>query len=304
MDLVLLKTFLKVAATGSITKAAAVLFVTQSAVSRRIKQLEDYAGKPLLVRTGSSLVPTEEGYSLIDKGRKILDLEKEFFNSIRTDKNKQKISFCCTPSLGLGYLGDVISSFVTQHVETIDLNCTFTMPEEALEGIDLGRFDVAMIDHCEDIDLKDRITCSLPDNEAVFVSAPSLSIAPKTDIARILGERLYLIHEKKCAKRFIDRNLRKLGRAFDEFSSIVYFDDVSFILREVLAGKGITFVPIDFFPEELQRGRLCAHRVDGFNHCLHRSMVLARQELSAHHLSFIDKLFERFGMSRPEKLSC
>lgn len=163
-------------------------------------------------------------------------------------------------------------------------------------------FDFAMIDHCDAIDLEGRITYPLPDNEAVFFSAPALRITPKTDLDRILCERLYLMREKKCAQRFINTNLLKPGRTYDEFSSVVYFDDVSFILRQVLAGKGITFMPIDFFAEELQGGSLCAHHVHGFNHCVHRTMVLVRQELSAHLLSFIDKLFESFGMGRPEKL--
>ena len=303
MDLVLLKTFLKVAALGNITKAAAVLFVTQSAVSRRIKQLEDYVGKPLIDRSGSSLVPTEAGRLLIDKGRKILVLEQEFFNSIGISKRKQKISFCCTPTLGTDRLPGVLSSFVADHAATIDLNCVFAMPEEALTGIDSGRFDLALIEHCDEVDLKDRVTYPLPDDEVVFLSAPSLGIAQdETTIDRLLGERLYLKNEKGCAKRFIDKNLRNLGLTCGEFSSVVYFDDFSFILREVIAGKGITFASSGIVEEDLRNGKIRVHRVGEFSHCRPRTLILARQEMPSHLLFFVDNLFATFGLTRPEKL--
>ena len=303
MDLTLLKTFLKVAEFGNITKAASVLFVTQSAVSRRIKQLEESVGRPLLKRNGTSLVPTDAGYLLVDKGRKILALEHEFHLGLDQGEVKQKISFCSTPSLGIDRLPGVLTSFISDYATSVDLNCIFTMPEEALAGMDSGRFDLALIEHCDEIDLKDRLTHHLPDDEVVFLSAPSLGIAGEvTTIDRLFGERLYLKTEKGCARRFLDKNLRNIGRACDDFSNVVYFDDFSFILNEVLAGKGITFVSSALFSEGLLSGRLRAHRVSGFSHYRPRTLVLACQELSPHHHVFIDYLFAEFGLTRPKNL--
>lgn len=302
MDLLLLKTFLKVAAVGNITKAAADLFVTQSAVSRRIKQLEEMVGTPLFERNGTSLLPTEAGSLLIEKGRKILDIEQEFFLSIGSGTIKERISFCCTPSLGIERVSEVISYFFADHAGSVDLNCVFTMPEEALDGIDSGRFDLALMDHCEDLVLKGRLAHSLPDDEVVFLSAPALGIAEHTEIDRLLGERLYLKNEKGCARRFIDSNLRGSGRSCDDFSSVVYFDDFSFIMREVVAGKGITFASTAIFDEELASGRLRAHRVSEFSHRRPRSLVFARQELSTHHQLFVEYLFAEFGLTRPVDL--
>jgi LysR family transcriptional regulator, transcriptional activator of the cysJI operon len=304
MDLLLLKTFLKVAAVGNITKAAALLFVTQSAVSRRIKQLEDAVGKPLLVRHGTSLAPTEAGLLLIDKGRQILDLEHEFYLGVNTNKTRQKISFCSTPSLGLDRLPGVLTSYIADHAGSVDLNCVFAMPEEALAGVDSGRFDLALIEHCDEIDLAGRISHPLPDDEVVFISAPSLGIeADCATINRMFAERLYLKNEKGCARRFIDKNLRNIGRSCREFSSVVFFDDFSFILREVLEGKGITFVSRALFSAELCCGRLRSHHVSEFVHHRPRTLVLAHQELSPQHRVFLDYLFAEFGLQRPESLS-
>lgn len=64
MDITLLRTFLEVAATGSFVSAAERLFVTQSAVSLRIRRLEDSLGKPLFLRSkaGATLTPAGEAF--------------------------------------------------------------------------------------------------------------------------------------------------------------------------------------------------------------------------------------------------
>lgn len=300
MDLVLLKTFLKVAALGNLTKAAAALYVTQSAVSRRIKQLEETVGTPLLARSGTAVIPTEAGDLLIQTGRKMLEIEHEFFHSIGLSKTRQKLSFCCTPSLGIGGVSDIISCFCADHDKSVDLHCTFTMPEEALAGLDKGMYDLALIDHCEDLCLKGRDTYPLPDDEVVFVGAPALGIEAVVEIEQLLGHRLYLKSQNGCARRFIDKNLHGLGHSCADFASVVSFDDIPFIMREVIAGKGISFTSTSW--PELQDGSLCAVRVRGFDHSRERSMVLGDQGLSPQHLLFIDYLFTHFGIPFPHSL--
>ena len=57
----------------SFTDAADELFVTQAAVSKRIRQLEDWLGVDLFHRSGRKLVPTEAGTYLADKAGMTLD---------------------------------------------------------------------------------------------------------------------------------------------------------------------------------------------------------------------------------------
>lgn len=61
MDIALIKTFLEVAATGSFVNASEQLHVTQSAVSLRVRRLEDSLGKPLFLRSKAGAVLTDAG---------------------------------------------------------------------------------------------------------------------------------------------------------------------------------------------------------------------------------------------------
>lgn len=64
MDIALIRTFLEVAATGSFVNAADRLFVTQSAVSLRVKRLEDVLGRSLFTRSkaGAELTPAGQEF--------------------------------------------------------------------------------------------------------------------------------------------------------------------------------------------------------------------------------------------------
>lgn len=74
MELRTLRYFLTVAREGSITQAAKVLFVTQPALSRQLKGLEEELGTKLFVRGSHSVTLTERGSVLKQRCEEILEL--------------------------------------------------------------------------------------------------------------------------------------------------------------------------------------------------------------------------------------
>ncbi|CAN0595686.1 unnamed protein product, partial [Ectocarpus sp. 12 AP-2014] len=80
LDLTALRSFIAVADTGGVTKAASVLNLTQSAVSMQLKRLEESLGQSLLDRTGRTIGLTSSGEQLLSYGRKMMSLNDEVFN--------------------------------------------------------------------------------------------------------------------------------------------------------------------------------------------------------------------------------
>ena len=64
LDLNLLRVFLVVAEAGSVTAAAARLYLTQPAVSAALRRLTIAVGAPLFVRQGRSLALSSRGAAL------------------------------------------------------------------------------------------------------------------------------------------------------------------------------------------------------------------------------------------------
>src|SRR3546814_13671759 len=73
-----LKVFYSVAKNKSFTKAAAELFITQPAVTKQIKNLEESLETRLFDRIGNSIVMTEEAKLLFQYTNEIFHLYQEF----------------------------------------------------------------------------------------------------------------------------------------------------------------------------------------------------------------------------------
>lgn len=85
LDLTALRSFVTVADTGGVTRAAQHLHLTQSAVSMQLKRLEESLGQPLLDRSGRGVTLTAQGEQLLSYGRRMLALNDEVMARM-TDK--------------------------------------------------------------------------------------------------------------------------------------------------------------------------------------------------------------------------
>jgi DNA-binding transcriptional LysR family regulator len=110
MDTELLKTFLEVHQTRHFGRAAENLFLTQAAVSARIKQLESSLGGPIFTRYRNNLQLTETGRRLVPHAQSIL---------IAWDRAKQEVSLNSRNEviLGLGATNGLWDLFLQEVVQ-------------------------------------------------------------------------------------------------------------------------------------------------------------------------------------------
>jgi len=77
LDLGTLRSFVTIADSGSMTRAAGRLFMTQSAISMQIKRLESSLGFSLFDRSSQGMQPTTEGEQLLQYANRILAINDE-----------------------------------------------------------------------------------------------------------------------------------------------------------------------------------------------------------------------------------
>lgn len=77
LDITTLRSFVAVADSGGVTRAAGFLHLTQSAVSMQLKRLEDMLGLPLLDRSGRTIALTSSGEQLLVYARRMIALNDE-----------------------------------------------------------------------------------------------------------------------------------------------------------------------------------------------------------------------------------
>ena len=72
MDLKALRYFVETARQGSFTQGSGALFVTQSTVSKMVRQLEDEIGQALLIREGRRVRLTDAGRIVFEHGQEAM----------------------------------------------------------------------------------------------------------------------------------------------------------------------------------------------------------------------------------------
>jgi DNA-binding transcriptional LysR family regulator len=92
LDLTALRSFVTVADSGGVTRAALQLNLTQSAVSMQLKRLEESVGQPLLDRSGRGVALTPQGEQLAGFARRMLALNDEAWGHLTNQAYEGEIA--------------------------------------------------------------------------------------------------------------------------------------------------------------------------------------------------------------------
>lgn len=94
--------------TGSFEKAGQRLFITQSAISQRIKQLEETLGQAVVART-TPIAPTAAGHRLLRHYRQLAAMESELMASLQASDEPERYT-----TLAIGINADSLGSWVLE----------------------------------------------------------------------------------------------------------------------------------------------------------------------------------------------
>lgn len=160
LDLNLLKTFVAVVESGSLSNAAPRVGRSQSAVSMQMQRLEEMVGNQLLVRGPRTVTPNAIGEDFLIYARRLLKLSDEAWASVTRPKETGSVRLGVPDDYAAFLLPPVLSRFAEDHpLVTVELICEQStalvktlaegrldlaivtrLPEQALEVIRLERF--------------------------------------------------------------------------------------------------------------------------------------------------------------------
>jgi LysR family transcriptional regulator, glycine cleavage system transcriptional activator len=123
----------------SFTKAAAERFVTQSAISRQIAQLEEHLGVPLFERRHRALALTPAGAQLAETVAQVLTQLRGTVERIRARPRREVLSLTTTPGLASLWLIPRLADFLAAHPGLdVRIDATLERREMERDGIDLA----------------------------------------------------------------------------------------------------------------------------------------------------------------------
>ncbi|CUH54210.1 transcriptional regulator, LysR family [Shimia marina] len=204
-----LEAFRAVAETGSITKAAAVLGISQPAVSRLMSDFSKSVGFELFQRRRGVLEPTSDSRYLLAEVSRILD-RLDHLDDLRRDIAERKsghIRIACLPGFATSHLPGVLVDFLADR-PGVTVTLEPDRPERILEWIIGEQYDCAITDGfsghpaTEATDVKIRSVLIMPEGHPLAERA----LLRPSDI-----QQEKLIHSRRDSPFF-----RQLERAFAE----------------------------------------------------------------------------------------
>jgi len=117
IDTLGVQAFIAIADHGSFQKAADRLHITQTALTRRLQNLEALLGVKLVERTTRSVALTRIGREFLPQGRRLLSDLASALTEIRETGKAERgdVSIACVPTVGVQYLPRVIQEYSTRH---------------------------------------------------------------------------------------------------------------------------------------------------------------------------------------------
>lgn len=144
------RVFLEVAANLSFSKAAQVLFVTQPAISKHIKAMEDQYKLPLFERKGNSIILTEAGKKLYEYLLQATEIERKIEYDLSTLSNLSQASghlrLGASTTIALYILPSILSGFQREYqnvdVQLVNRNSEYILNALLTHEVDVGIIEV------------------------------------------------------------------------------------------------------------------------------------------------------------------
>lgn len=145
MDLALLRTFVTVHRAGSFTRAAALLGLSQPAVTSQIRTLERQLGRPLFLRQARGVTPTTMGDELAHKAAPHLDALVEIAETgLDEDSSVRTLHLAGPPEFTAERALPALTELTGDDGQGFALRASFGNAEETLEGLAAGHHDLAI----------------------------------------------------------------------------------------------------------------------------------------------------------------
>lgn len=128
LDLTALRSFAAVADAGGVTRAAAQLNLTQSAVSMQLKRLEESLGLPLLDRSSRTIALTAQGEQLLGYARRLLALNDEAWGRMTDQAFEGELTLGVPQDIMYPNIPRVLRQFAREYPRVkVLLNSDFTV---------------------------------------------------------------------------------------------------------------------------------------------------------------------------------
>lgn len=262
MDTRHLRVFLKIADTGSISRAAESLCIAQPSLSQQLLRLEDEVGAKLFRRTARGVTLTEAGRVFQEHARALIGSADQAIEDVRMLKGEASGPVLMAVPWSISRLAgfQLVEAF-RRHAPHVSLRLVEAMTGQIRGWLEEGKVDLGIL---HDLGaLRHLSSRRLAREELFLIGPPGAFGTSATDPARVAPDALsalpmILPGAPHGLRQTVEQDGARLGFSLDVRIELDAFQHVG---RLVEAGHGFSIMPLPAVAEDLAAGRVSIARI-------------------------------------------
>jgi LysR family transcriptional regulator, transcriptional activator of the cysJI operon len=238
-----LRAFCLIVELKSFSKAAEAKFMTQSAMSHLIKNLEDELDMKLLSRKGKTVMPTPAGMTLYKHAQQILiqykNMENDLYAIVHKIRGPLNIGASATPAKYL--LPQVFYDFSKKYHE-VQVNLSVSNTEKIIDELLQGEIDIGIVEGS----VKDTriVLDKIAEDEIVLIASDQnpLTKKPQVTTQDIISQPFIMPEAGSGTREFINDFFSMAKIDMGKINILMTLGDPELLVQMVQSGLGISFV--------------------------------------------------------------
>lgn len=270
------RTLLAVVETGSFTKAAGLLSLTQPAVSHHIGQLEQELGIRIFIREKGRMTLTKKGEIVARCARRLSAMYAKLHTDLKdAERNLTRLRVGITHTAESNLITEALARFSHENSGILITITTDTINNlyDAMENYEL---DLAVVEgkpRTQTLNSlmldTDYIVCALSNNNP-------LSRRAMVRLIDLKRERMILRLPTSSTRKLFETHLASLGESIDAFDVALEVDNVATIKDLVRKDFGVSILARSACMDEVRKGKMTILRIENLSMAREMSIVYHR----------------------------
>lgn len=257
MDIRWLRTFIVAAKYENFRKTSEELFLTQPAITKHIKRLEEHLNILLFERVGKKVMLTSAGHYFLRYAKEVITKYEqglEDFESWKQGYNR-KLVIATAPQIASSVLPSILRRFIDENPD-IEVLINVLKSYEIGEEISVGKADLGLT---RIKPKQTNISCHIVHEEAVVLVGPPIDKGKGTYNEMTVLEKYRLITHNH--PDYWDHLLNDIKRHYPTVRTMAV-DQIEITKRFIEQGLGVSYLPYTMVKEEIKTNRLVAIKTD------------------------------------------
>ncbi|SER57808.1 LysR family transcriptional regulator, repressor for citA [Gracilibacillus ureilyticus] len=271
MDMKWIKTFVVAAKYENFRKSSEELFLSQPAVTKHVKRLEEHLHSDLFDRTGKIVKLTAAGKQFLPYAKELLAAYEKGITNFESWKQgySRKLIIAAAPQIASSFLPELLSKFMNIHPDIevlVNVKSSFEIGEEIYRGdadIGLSRIEP----------LQNELMMQIIQNEPVILVGPAKRQLTE---AEALNNYRLITHNHP---EYWDTLLIDIKRYFPGLQTMVV-NQMEVTKRFIESGLGVSYLPVSIVRNEMEQNKLLEIKSKIITPPISRTYILTKIETS------------------------